>query len=441
VTTDDGLPVLFMAMLFQWTQITVGVYYQGITGRPVLPEPDLDATSIVLTGLVWLMLLAAGIRGGIELIRRRTHPRPVTFEHICGWAPLVALYAAATLLQGTMLRISFEFASLRNVLVTMSAIRLALMFLVLRRLVQPEIRWVPFALILGGEVVLGFAGYFAGFREPIMLATVALLEGVTLQDRRRLVLLGSLGAVAALTGLVWMGIRPTYRLESTEVESMINSQSARLDRVWSLSTQFLSGDRSELLGTADDLVARIWIAYYPALTMERVPSLLSHTDGALMRAAIENVLMPRVFYPDKGELPSDSDMVRKYAGVYVAGRERNTSIAFGALPESYIDYGIPLMFLPPLVFGFLCGLAYAWLYRGFVHRELAVAVVTVVAWESLYLFERSWAKTLGDAVAMVVYVALPLLLLDQALSWRGRPDPVPASYEGPSLAPHSAEHC
>src|SRR5439155_11151925 len=109
------------------------------------------------------------------------------------------------------------------------------------------------------------------------------------------------------------------------------------------------------------------------------------------REAVEHILTPRVFFPDKPIVTSDSELVRRYAGVWVAGVEQNTSIAFGYAAESYVDFGVPMMFLPIAVFGFAMGLAYAALVRTVLHKELQVASVTVIFWLSLYLFERSWA--------------------------------------------------
>ncbi len=126
-------------------------------------------------------------------------------------------------------------------------------------------------------------------------------------------------------------------------------------------------------------------------------------------------MTPRVFFPNKGDLPSDSDEVRKYANVAVAGREAGTSIAFGYSAESYIDFGMPWMFLPVFAFGIFVGACYA-VFRSLIwHRELFVAFATVSFWISIYLFERSWATMLGVTVGFMVYLGGPVVLLDRFL--------------------------
>jgi hypothetical protein len=39
----------------------------------------------------------------------------------------------------------------------------------------------------------------------------------------------------------------------------------------------------------------------------------------------------------------------------------------------------------------------------------------VTFWFALYLFERSWVVTLGEAVGLLVYVGTPIVLLDRFL--------------------------
>jgi hypothetical protein len=117
-------------------------------------------------------------------------------------------------------------------------------------------------------------------------------------------------------------------------------------------------------------------------------------------------------------LQSDSEKVRKYSGVMVAGLEQNTTIAFGYASEAYVDFGVPLMFLPVLVFGLIVGGLYAYFSSAIRHRDLCVAFTTVTFWTSIYLFERSWAMMLGSTLGMVVYLGLPTVLLDRVLLMR-----------------------
>lgn len=159
--------------------------------------------------------------------------------------------------------------------------------------------------------------------------------------------------------------------------------------------------------------------------------MLPHENGAILGAALRHLVTPRFFFPEKAVLTSDSEMVRKYSGLWVAGEEEGTSIAFGYAAESYVDFGLPWMFAPILVYGFVMGMAYASLLRFILHRELAVALVTVVFWLSLFLFERSWVKMLGLSLTLMLFLGGAIFVVDRVLlrssAFRRDRPPLPAA--------------
>jgi hypothetical protein len=106
-------------------------------------------------------------------------------------------------------------------------------------------------------------------------------------------------------------------------------------------------------------------------------------------------------------------MVRKYSGVWVAGANEDTDIAFGYAAESYIDFGVPMMFLPVFIWGTFMGVCYAGMFKYFRHRDIAVSVTTVICWLTLYLFERSWTKTIGLGGTLMIYVGTLSFVLDR----------------------------
>jgi len=331
-----------------------------------------------------------------------------------GWGALVAAYLASVAMTGTIQEFAWELPVLTQGILALTYIRFALLFLIFRRLSQPRIRLSWIALLLAGEIALGFTGYFAGFREPMMMAAMVLTGAF---DRRKVthwVVLGALGIAMLFTGVIWMGIRSEYRRDF-EDQVFARSREARLDRISALSSKWLDHSPGEMLSDFDAFVDRLWAVYYPALALDRVPAVTPHEDGEILWAAVVHVLTPRLLFPDKPPVESDSEKVRRYTGIWVAGTEENTSIAFGYAAESYIDFGIPWMFLPVFCFGLFIGAMYA-LFRSIIwHRELFVAFGTVAFWLSAYLFERSWATMLGVAVGFMVYLGVPTVLLDRFL--------------------------
>jgi hypothetical protein len=413
-STQDRVYALPLALCFHWSQTSLGVFYYGLTGRTVPAIYSSDYRPMVLLGLGCCLALAAGIKVGL-FTRKPPDPDVPRPGFAFGFSLLVIAYVASIFVEGSLLAIAPSYPTIRQILTTLDTARLGVLFLLLRRLCSPKPRWSLIAAVVGIEVTLGITGFFAGFREPLVLAALAVLEVFDRRNRQHWVAV-TVSVLAAVTlGLVWMGIRGQYRRDYSELDQFNQSRSARINRVRDLAGAFLNADPADMWGTADALVERLWAVYYPALALERVPKVLPHTGGAILGAALTHIVTPRVFFPDKPELPSDSDSVRKYSNVHVAGRESDTSIAFGYSIESYIDFGVPLMFLPVFAFGIFVGAAYAMFRAVIWHRELFVAFGTVAFWLSVYLFERSWATMLGTTMSLMIYLGPPVVLLDRFL--------------------------
>jgi len=414
VMTGDGLFVLPIAISFHWMQGNLGLIYYGLTGRQVMAIYDSDWRPMVMIALGCCLSLAAGIRLGF-FARKAPDPNVPRPGFAFSFGLLIAVYVGTVFMEGTLSAVAPDYPSLRQIITTFDSARLGVLFLILRRLCAPPSRFGLVALVVAIEIVLGITGFFAGFREPIVLAILAVLEVFDRRNARHWMALTVASVVICALGVLWMGIRTDYRREYVQVDQFSGSRNARITRVEDLTSSFMKSDTESLLATTDQLVDRMWTIYYPALALKRVPSVLPHTDGQILGAALLHIVTPRVFFPNKGDLPSDSDEVRKYANVAVAGREAGTSIAFGYSAESYIDFGMPWMFLPVFAFGIFVGACYA-VFRSLIwHRELFVAFATVSFWISIYLFERSWATMLGVTVGFMVYLGGPVVLLDRFL--------------------------
>jgi hypothetical protein len=414
VWTDDGMYVLPAAYAFHWMETSVGLFYRGITGRETTAFYSSEYRPMVLIALGCCLAIAAGIRVGLMVSKRAPdeESRPA-FAFSLG--ALAVAYIATISFEGTLNSIAASYPTIRQIIVTADMARLGLLFLLLRRLVHPSPRWLWISAILAVEVSLGLTGFFAGFREPLVLAALAFAEIFDRRNVRHWMAVSTAAACAIVLGMLWMAVRADYRRNFVSVDNFNASRSARFQNIESLTKEWLSGDRDAIWDSADSLVDRMWTVYYPALAVARVPKLIPHTNGAILYAGLVHIVTPRVLFPNKPDLPSDSEKVRQYAGVWVAGVEQDTTIAFGYAAESYVDFGVPLMFVPLVLFGCALGWLYGLFRRLIIHRDLLVAFSTVAFWLSLYLFERSWAMMLGVSLGLMVYLGIPFVLLDRFL--------------------------
>jgi hypothetical protein len=414
---EEGPPILALALTFQWVQVSLGVFYTPLTGDVLLAFINSDWQRMVLVGLGCVACLAIGLRFGTSLVQRKLAPVADAPSFAVSDSTLWIAYVASVCLTGVVQELAWQFPSFTQAILALNFAHLALLFVLLRRLSRPVFYWPWVIGLLLFEVGLGFTGYFAGFREPLVMGFIMMTEIFNPRKAGHWGLMAAVVLVLSATSLVWMSVRDEYREDFSD-ELATATRADRLERVQSLADAAnLTGVRA-LRNTGYALADRMWTIYYPALALERVPTYLPHENGRIIGTALLHLVTPRALFPNKAPLPSDSEMVRKYSDVNVAGAERGTSIAFGYAAESYVDFGIPLMFLPVLVWGIVAGVTYQLTLRVIYHRELAISVATVIFWLSLYLFERSWVKTLGLHVTLLVYLGGVTFLLDRFLMGR-----------------------
>lgn len=410
--TYEGPPVLPLAFTMQWVSVTIGFFYVTLTGRALDASIHSDYRTMVMIGLGCVLSMAAGLWLGRWLIDRQAPPKGLRPAHALTFKTLMLVYALGTTFLLPVLLFARDYPGLLQGLIALTYLRLGLLYLIFRRLVGQGRTYQVMGL-LAVEIVLGISGFFAGFREPLIMAALAYLEFF---DRRKVtqwIALGCLGLAMCVLGIAWLNIRIDYRQRFQNDEKFATDRSARIDALKESVSVWASQSTAEFWNDADAFADRMWTIYYPALAVERVPSVLPHTNGDLMLQSMEFAFLPRLFFPDKPDVISDSQMVRKYSGIAVAGDESNTDIAFGYAAESYIDFGVPLMFVPMLLWATFMGVAYALILREYRHRDIATSVATVICWLALYLFERSWTKTVGLSGTLLIYAGGLSYLLDR----------------------------
>jgi hypothetical protein len=417
LSAAEGPPVLALALTYQWMQVTIGLFYSALTGEELEAMYETDWQRMMLIGLAWVTCLAVAMFCGIVFTRRHLAPQPDAPVRAVSAKVLYIAYVLSLLLTGAMQELAWQYPMFTQAILAITFTHLGLLFVLTRRFTRPRFQWEKLAALMAVEVLVGFTGYFAGFREPLVMGAIAVLEVFDRRDVRHWAFAGVLACVLAVSSLIWISVRGELRQEIDD-ELLSNSRIERFDRARTLSTGLLTQAAADYVDAANVLIDRLWAIKYPAMALDRVPASIPHTDGDLMWEAVTHLVTPRFLFPDKPELISDSELVRKYSGAHVAGAESNTSIAFGYSAESYVDYGLPWMFVPALVWGLLLGVTFQVWLSVIYHRELAVAVTTVIFWLALYLFERSWAKTLGGTVTLMIYLGGLVYLLDQWLLMR-----------------------
>jgi hypothetical protein len=410
-------PVLSFALAYQWVFMAVPVFYFAATGRGPLHSPVGDLESAAHLSMVGFLFLAAGIRIGATVFGLERHVARVRHRGAVGdlYDPrrlcilVVVMNAVDWVFE---IRPAMLFFSIAQFVLAILALRqvflLALFYVVLRRG-----SGYLYALVgLLSAIIPRLSSVQSTFKEPLFMILIAGLAewsrlrwGDSRRRRRARVLLGgvAVGTVGLLiAGVIWEGaIKPVWRYAGTQGSPM--EKVAVFYRTASLQASMM-----DARAASERLASRLSTGIFFAYVLDRVPQVVPHTGGDLLMGALRHVTQPRFLYPDKANLGSGSERAELYAGITVG---EGTSVSVGYMAEFYVDFGVPGMFVPVLVFGALVGAIYAFAARLAPSWTLFAATVTVLFVNTFLTFEGNFTKILGGmAVSAVVFLSFLALI-------------------------------
>jgi hypothetical protein len=348
-------PVLVFICFMQWLQASIKVLQADLLGLPIgtfLDSHSLEEASELT--LIWVVVIAIGIR-----LTLMVEPARKVSNALDSLTPrvLLLLYVAWTLLVQTGGALG---GGVSQLFVALSNMRWAVVFALFWSAIAQKRNYGLVAAVFLIELVTGLFSFFSSFKIPIYLLALALPAGNYRIRAQHIA--GSLvvAAFALYMGVIWSAIKGEYR------ETI---SGGTMEQVVTVSRGEQARELVRLAGTVDEptlergittLVARISYVEYFALTLDFVPAVREHERGLLWGNAIRHVLTPRLFFPDKEDLESDTAIARRYTGAELTWNSA-TSISLGTPAETYVDFGAPLMFLPALCIGLVFGM----IYRGF----------------------------------------------------------------------------
>jgi hypothetical protein len=232
---------------------------------------------------------------------------------------------------------------------------------------------------------------------------------------------GTAAALALLLSAFWSEIKTDYRRflnDGVDAQVVLVSPEDRADF---LEHRIGDADLGTLASGFDKMLKRISYVEFLGAAINFVPEGRPHENGAMLLKAVDHILLPRLFFPDKPALPNDTDVTVAYTGLQLTQGE-GTSISIGYMGEFYIDFG---------VFGMLAcmaslGLFYGWAYR-FVQQRCDSALVAYgAAFAALFpgfMFETALPKTIGGVLTsipiIIVLIKFVMPAALKAFGWQG----------------------
>lgn len=436
------VPILIFAATFQWLQVSAKIFQANLVGAPVATlglTPTVEKA--IWLGLLALIVLALGMRlalRGLDGTRSEEAEaealqiplsRAVTFYLVCA---VLAIFARG---------VAWASPGLTQPLLAVEGIKW-IGFFVLGYVVLMQRRgFVLFGAIVAFEFIQGI-GFFSGFKDVLFVSALVVF---TVYHRLggKAVGFGLAGFAGLLIlGAAWTSIKAEYREflnQGSRQQETVVSREDQIDRL----TQLVGGlSWDDVTYSIYPLLNRVAYVDFFAATMDYVPGVLPHERGRVWGDALQN-LVPRLLYPAKPVLASDSEHTSYYTGIQMASGGEGTSISLGYVADSYIDYGPVWMYVPIFIIGLLWGL----MYRFFLLRAesallgfgFAMAVLLVA-----YQYEIAAIKLVAGIVVKFIVLGLVLrfgerrmrawLGLDEVEIWEEEPDEAAEIEDGPAYA-------
>lgn len=399
----DDLPILLLPIIYQWLQVAVKPILSVFYGLPINHVLDtgeglqIAGDGAALFGFAGVGCLGLGLWLGAG--RPRSNTEQALRLETQGWhGGLLLRLSVGAIVLGHVVALFAHFAG--------SAIQLVLPFAELANVGLFCFAYWCFvnksgyrylAAVAAVEIIMGFTGFFADFRAPVVVLAIAVLAA---HPRVRPASIAALlcGAMVIL-GLAsfWSEIKNEYRnfvSNGTGEQVVEQPLQARLSYIFEAASEF---DGNQLADGFNKLLSRVSYIDFLAATMDYVPSVIPHEDGALIGAAILNMVEPRILFPNKPPLPNDTDVTTQYTGLDL-GSAGNTSISIGYLGELYIDFGYSGALIAAGLIGFAVGSG----YRVLRDYERAPRLISYGACCMMALpvltFETALTKTINGAV-------------------------------------------
>jgi hypothetical protein len=390
------------ALLFifgmQWLQGSLKVFHADVLGIELWKMVDAhNVEAAVYLTLAWTVCIAIGARIAITIFKRYSVQQlpssDVTTES------LFLLYGAWSVAEIALHSIAP--ASTRQLLLAFANLRFAVVFAIFVVALKTRrglpLMWVTFGI----EMAIGALSFFSDFKVPLFLLVLAAISsGKKLRPRQSILALVA-AMVTLYLGVVWSAIKLEYR---DRLNGGTGAQVVAIDRhdqIGELVGLFENVDSGVLSAGRDALMERIAYVDYFAYTIDYVPAVKPHEGGKLWLDAVLHILTPRMLFPEKAELRSDTEVTAIYTGLDLYRTNRETSISMGLPAITYVDFGSPMMLLVAILVGLLHGATYSYFWSRGPSHALAQGFATVVVIGHTTI-EPSAEKLLGGEVTMFV---------------------------------------
>jgi hypothetical protein len=407
-------PILLMAAGLQLSQVVMLPAYASLLGVPLqtLSLSGLgDLTSgawFALAGMVslvagmWCGQLGARLQAGIQIEARALSPRSAFL-----FCVVTMLFSALFDVVGSL------YEGLKQPAVAASGVQWLGVFVLASVCAAQRRGFIYLLVVMVVDVLRGLAGFFAGFQDVIFVVLVGIFAVRPKLELRSVVVGLALAGGLLTLGAFWSVVKMEYR----SYANLGTGQQAVLipieDRFGYLIEKAVDAD-SGTMALGFDLLAKRW-GYIEMLaaTIQNVPARVPYQDGTEMGAAVMHLLQPRLLFPDKPPLRSDTESAVRYTGIRFdqGNNAAGTSISLGYFAELYVDFGFVGALVATFILGLLLGCSVKMICSSTSLPTIMNSGLSVMLTMSMISFSENLLKMLASFVMTLLIVLILRRLL------------------------------
>jgi hypothetical protein len=382
-------PVVILNLGLFWAAIYCSILSIYLTGGG-LELSDNEYYAIIYS-LIALLCIAAGFRFGWRSLAKlpKVDDEPKVNLHKAFIA-----YVLALVFNSVLSIIGGASPALLQPITAFAAIKLVALYILVYQCLLQRSSYIYVLLAVVFELGVGGTSYIATYQSAFLVILSAALNWAGGRfSVSKVIVAGTFFGVFLWTSLTWTAVKPEFRAWMADAAGQDLTE--RID--W-MTTRLSQG--IDYNAAAVKFADRIGYTKFYSLAMPRLHDGLQHSIYWL--AAIENVVMPRVLFPDKVSL-DDTKITMELTGVAFS---KETSVSVGYVAEAHADFGVPGMFIEMLLIGW--GMAWLAKYLGAADISQSgqqALVSAALAYKFYYQFniDKAFSTFTLQAIALALF--------------------------------------
>ena len=406
-------PIFVFIAAYQWIQASAKIFHANVYGIPIEEFQTYPGTETAIwLSITGVIVLSIGIHLALLSLPLLTPQKLKEELRTVDINRLFVMYIVVFVSVFILDKFKFAVPQLSQILISFLQIKWVVFFVLVVKILLENAKLHYIITVIVIEVIIGFSGYFASFKEVFFYFFVTFLTVRYRLNARSLVPIALAFGVLFLLALFWTGVKDEYRkfVRAGEIGQVVRvSNNQKVEKFKELYSRY---DSRHLKISFDAMLERLAYVDFFGATINFVPDYRPHTKGDIWKGALAHIFMPRLFFPDKPVLPSDSEHTMKYTGIILASGSQGVSFSIGYMGDSFIDFGFVGMFVPIFLLGLLWGRIYQLFLRQSKYKLTGMAFAMIVLMGT-YQLERASVKLLGTIIMSFLVTFTLMWFLEQ----------------------------